>query len=222
LAMAYFQWRTVNGLTLISAALIAPRKIGSDPSAPAVPEPKDAAAATPAPPDRQLLNALEQLDQRILEMERAVITASPPGSASEPMSPTNGKGQTLATQGDVSMQSATRANRIAALLGRGQTLLNLDDPEAAIGCFDELLGLDPGNAEALVKKGMALESLQKFDEAINCFDKAIVEDRSLTIAYLHKGGLCNRMERFSEALQCYEQALQTQQGFGGNKETQSK
>jgi tetratricopeptide (TPR) repeat protein len=211
-AMAYFQWRTVSGLTVVSAALIAPRKGGSDPSTTVMPEQADAATAGPAPPDRQLLNAIEQLEKRILEMERAVIAASPPSGASEPVPPPNGKAQPPAPEGGGASENAAHAYRIAALLGRGQSLLNLDNPEAAIGCFDELLGLDPGNAEALVKKGAALESLQKFDEAIECFDRAIVNDRSMTIAYLHKGGLYNRMDRFSEALQCYEQALKTQHG----------
>ena len=208
-AMAYFQWRTVNSLTGVSAALMAPRKGGSSASATTMPPPTDAATAGSAPPDRQLLIALELLEKRILEMERAVLAAAQPGGASQPVPPSNGKGLRPSLEDGVASEAAARANRMTALLGRGQSLLNLDNPEAAIGCFDELLVLDPGHAEALVKKGAALEGLQRFEEAIDCFDRAIASDRSMTIAYLHKGGLCNRMERFSEALQCYEQALQT-------------
>jgi tetratricopeptide (TPR) repeat protein len=83
----------------------------------------------------------------------------------------------------------------------------LDKPEAALGCLEEVLALDPGHTEALVKKGAALERLQRFDEAIQCYDRAIAQDNSMTMAYLYKGGVFNRTERYSEALACYEQAL---------------
>jgi tetratricopeptide (TPR) repeat protein len=106
---------------------------------------------------------------------------------------------------------ATEAGRITGLLGKGQSLLNVDKAEEALACFDEVLMLDARNAEALVKKGTALERLRKLDEAIDCYDRAIAADSSMTIAYLYKGGLFNRLERFSEAMQCYEQALRTQE-----------
>jgi tetratricopeptide (TPR) repeat protein len=210
LAMAFFQWRTVNGLTTISSAVMEARRAGLNPAPGNVPGPADAVAVSREPPDGGLLNALDQLEKRIDEMERAVNAASTPSGSSQPIPASNGKGQTAAPEGGVDPENAARAHRIAALFGRGQSLLSLGNPEAAIGCFDELLGLDPGHAEALVKKGAALERLQRLDEAMSCFDRAIASDSSLTVAYLHKGGLFNRMERHSEALQCYEQALHTQ------------
>ncbi len=90
-------------------------------------------------------------------------------------------------------------------------MLNMDNAEGALACFDEILALDANHTEALVKKGSALERLRKLNEAIECYDKAIAADASMTIAWLYKGGLFNRMERFSEALECYEQALRTQE-----------
>jgi tetratricopeptide (TPR) repeat protein len=107
------------------------------------------------------------------------------------------------------------AARITMLLGKGQSLLNLDQAEEALGCFDQVLALDPSHPEALVKKGAALERLRKLEEAIACYDRAIAANGSLTVAYLYKGGLFNRMERFSEALECYEQALRTQEARRG-------
>jgi len=107
--------------------------------------------------------------------------------------------------------TSTEAGRITGLLGKGQSLLNVDKAEEALACFDEVLMLDARNAEALVKKGTALERLRKLDEAIECYDRAIAADSSMTIAYLYKGGLFNRLERFTEAMECYEKALRTQE-----------
>jgi tetratricopeptide (TPR) repeat protein len=107
--------------------------------------------------------------------------------------------------------SSSDADRVSVLLGKGLSMMNLDNARAAAACFDEVLAIEPHNAEAWVRKGAALEKLQQLDEAIECYDHAIAANSSLTIAYLHKGGLFNRMERFNEALECYEKALRTQE-----------
>ena len=218
LLMAYFQWRTVNRLAEISAALPRPdRTLGAG---------RPIAALGPG--DTQLIqvgqaeqsnlrmaDALERLEKRIHELEH---TAHPPlpdasshivnADSAEPHSePGNGSPANGA--------ASTEAGRIRMLLGKGQSLLNLDQAEEAMACFDEALKLDNRNTEALVKKGSALERLRKLDEAIDCYDRAIAADDSMTIAYLYKGGLFNRMERFNEALECYEQALRTQEKGGG-------
>jgi tetratricopeptide (TPR) repeat protein len=111
----------------------------------------------------------------------------------------------------VKSEQAEREARLALLLGKGQALLNLQQADTALVCFDEVIALDSTNPEAFVKKGMALERLGKLDEAIDCYDRAIALDDSMTMAYLSKGGVFNRLERYGEALQCYEQALRAQQ-----------
>jgi tetratricopeptide (TPR) repeat protein len=108
-------------------------------------------------------------------------------------------------------ERAERDARIALLLGKGQALLNLQQADNALGCFDEVITIDSTNAEAFVKKGIALERLGRLDEAIDTYDRAIALDDSMTMAYLSKGGVFNRLERYGEALQCYEQALRAQQ-----------
>lgn len=124
----------------------------------------------------------------------------------------NGPSESEAEHGSVKeSEPTTDEGRITGLLGKGQSLLNVDKAEEALACFDEVLTLDARNAEALVKKGTALERLRKLEEAIECYNRAIAADNSMTIAYLHKGGLFNRLERFTEAMQCYEQALRTQE-----------
>jgi len=212
---AYFQWRTISRLTEISAALPATRAFG-----PALPLAAQGVANTPMVnadvaerSAQRLLSALELLEKRICKLEHTPIpplheSASITQAPATPPAAPKGEPPPATT---TNTAAGPEVARIAILLGKGQSLLNLDQAEEALACFDEVLALEPDRAEALVKKGAALERLRKFDEAIACYDQAIAADGSMTVAYLYKGGLFNRMERFGEALECYEQALHTQQ-----------
>ena len=209
LIMTYFQWRTSTTLANISTAL--PRSRGLGPAS-------DVAALGPgdwrlAPSDQtaqsnlHLLGALEQLDKRIHEFKRAI---SSDGNGDLTVAPD----RVSAVSGSEPAQANKHA-RVSVLLQQAHSLVNLDNAEAAVACFDQVLALDPNHPEALVKKGAALERLHKLNEAIECYDRAIAVDSSMTTAYLHKGGLCNRLERFKDALQCYEKALRTHDQWGG-------
>jgi tetratricopeptide (TPR) repeat protein len=212
LLMAYFQWRTVSRLAEISAALPgAGRALGAGrPIASLGPgDTQFIPVGRAEQSNLRMIDALERLEKRIHELEH---TAHPPLQEAtvfnaEPAPANSGPANGSPANGT----AATEAARIRMLLGKGQSLLNLDQAEDALVCFDEALKLDSRNTEALVKKGAALERLRKLDEAIDCYDRAIAADDSMTIAYLYKGGLFNRMERFNEALECYEQALRTQE-----------
>jgi len=177
----------------------------------------------------RFLNTIERLEKRIHEFEG---TAEPtPGiegpalkrptepqpEADAPPTETAELKETVEPETAATRTKSERAERdarIALLLGKGQALLNLQQADTALACFDEVIALDSTNAEAFVKKGMALERLGKLDEAIDCYDRAIALDDSMTMAYLSKGGVFNRLERYGEALQCYEQALRAQQKPG--------
>jgi tetratricopeptide (TPR) repeat protein len=218
LLMAYFQWRTVHGLAEISAP-ITKRSLDPGPTLAALAQ-GDPQVLTSAPVpevNRRLLGTLERLEERIHELEHTphpALNAGVPSGDQSALSE-NGHPTSAASQGGPSNRGEAAgpegADHLRVLLGKGQSMLNLDKAEAALTCFEEALALEPSNAEALIKKGVALERLQKLDQAIECFDRAISVDGSMTIAYLHKGGLFNRMERFNEALECYEQALRTQE-----------
>jgi len=204
LLTAIFQSRAIHRLAQISAALPEPRLFGS--AAFANPTPLvDAGVAEQS--NSRLLGAMDRLERRLLQLEHATQPApngGDPGAEAGSIAALT-SGATTPTAGTPEAES----DRLGLLLGKGQSLLNLDQIEAALGCFDEILAADPNHTEALVKKGTALERLRKVDEAIACYDRAIAADSSLTIAYLYKGGLFNRQDRFSEALACYEQALKT-------------
>jgi tetratricopeptide (TPR) repeat protein len=206
--MGYFQWRTVSRLAELSA-ILPPAGLAlpnQRPRAALVAGESSVVAALPNEDQKSdLLQTIGQLEKRVRELESGIATHGANGgreNGDTPDSAAGDKNNEIASEG---------TNRIAVLLGKGQSLLNVEKPEEALACFDEALELDPRHAEALVKKGAALERLRKLNEAIECYDRAIEADSAMTIAYLYKGGLCNRMERFNEALQCYEQALRTQE-----------
>jgi tetratricopeptide (TPR) repeat protein len=222
LLMSFFQWRTVNRLAEISAALPAGLALGPAHARTALGS-GDSLSVTVGPAEQssvRLLGALDQLEKRIYELEHTTRTplneGIGAGNGRKPASHTsseNGGSALRSTRAPSSSGSSLSGeiDRLTVLLGKGQSMLNLDDAQAAVACFDEVLAIEPNNTEALVRKGTALERLQNVNEAVECYDRAIAADASLTIAYLHKGGLFNRIERFTEALECYEKALRTQE-----------
>ncbi|HWQ91389.1 MAG TPA: tetratricopeptide repeat protein [Clostridia bacterium] len=199
--MVYFQWRAMDRLAQVTNYLPALRALPGQPLA-ALENGEARLVSTGAAEQSstRLLGVLERLEKRIYELEH---TTRPTLKEAEVTgSNSNGHAPEVGSNGE---------RGAAALLTKGQSLLDLDEAEKALACFEEALQSEPGNTEALVKKGSALERLGKLDEAIESYNQAISADRSLTIAYLHKGGVFNRLERFTEALECYEQALRTQE-----------
>jgi tetratricopeptide (TPR) repeat protein len=154
---------------------------------------------------QRFLSTIERLEKRINELETTAQITEPESNVPV-MEPT-----AVETPGPALRTNTDLAARVALLMGKGHTLLNLQQADRAIECFDEVIALDGTNGEAFVKKGAALEKLGRLDEAIDCYDRAIAADTSMTMAYLCKGGVFNRLERYGEALQCYEQALRAQQ-----------
>jgi tetratricopeptide (TPR) repeat protein len=210
LFVAYYQWRTMGRLAEITTALpvAQAQNAGSRVAARDAGTSHLLSVGSPEQSSRRLLGAVERLEKRIHELEHPAYSALPQGTSLDQAAqapPTSSNGEVTAAA------KAPEAARITVLLGKGQSLLNLDQNEEAVACFDQALSLDANHPDALVKKGAALERLRKLDEALACYDRAIAADGSLTVAYLHKGGIFNRMERFSEALECYEQALRTQE-----------
>lgn len=203
---AYIQWRALNQLAEISAALPAARALPGLPSTAALGLGEHEVLASSAMTQSQthLISLIQLLEKRIDELEHTAASPlkelpSGNGESHHPIQP--------ATDSKID----EKTDRIMSLLQHGQSLLNDDHPEDAIACFDQVLALAPNHAETLVKKGAALEKMRQPQEALECYNRAIYADHSMTIAYLHKGGLCNRLERYSEAMECYQQALHTQE-----------
>ena len=201
-ATAWFQLRAMNRLAQFTSAggtMLGHHPMGSLGSG----EPVTSVSAVPLP-NANLLGAIERLEKRFLELQSATRASLPTHTVTQ----TNGEPRVSEVSGAAASEGA---ERISLLIGKGQALLNMDQVENALACFNEALEVDPANPEALVKKGTALERSKKLEEAIDCYDRAIAANNGMTLAYLCKGGVYNQLERFSEALECYEQALRTQQ-----------
>jgi tetratricopeptide (TPR) repeat protein len=204
LLMVYFQWRAFTQLAEITARPLSTFALGNNRALPSV----EATGELPAPAraavessNARLFDVVGQLEKRILELEQS--TRAPLAETTAPASAGGNNG--------ASTETSDREECVANLITEGQSLLNANEPQKALECFDVALQLQPKHTEALIKKGGALEKLGRFEEAIACYDRAIEADDTTTIAYLHKGGLFNRLSRYDEALQCYERALQTQE-----------
>lgn len=199
LVTGYLQWRSVNRLAEVSAQVQGSRlalpAAGSSSAAQLLGEGETGQA------NGRIFGALTQLEKRILELEH---TARVAGEA-KMLTVSTG------TNGTIQHELSPQAAHDSVLLAKGQSLLDQDKAQEALGCFEEILKAEPHHGEALVKKGLALESLQRSEEALACYDQAIAANADLTIAYLQKGGLLNRLERYEEALQCYELALHAQE-----------
>jgi tetratricopeptide (TPR) repeat protein len=191
---ALFQWRSVARVAELS--VLRPQLTAGTPNA-LLPAAADGAAGKVVELSNQRLMAvIERLERRVFELEHSTPSPATTGIPSE--------------SGTEHADPQGQYARITLLLGKGQALLNEDQPEMALNCYNEILELDANHPEALVKKGATLERLKQDEEALRCYDRAIEADKSLTIAYLYKGGIYNRLERYNEALECYEQALRVQ------------
>jgi tetratricopeptide (TPR) repeat protein len=149
----------------------------------------------------RLHSTIRQLEERIRDMELAHQGGieRPPSRAGD----RDNLGAGAAMGAGPGMTVAPRA----ILLAKVQTLMNLGEPQAALGAIEEALGTEPNDAELQLRRGMALERLQRLDPAIEAYNRAIAIDARCTQAYLSKGGVLNRQARYQEALACYEQAL---------------
>jgi tetratricopeptide (TPR) repeat protein len=192
---AFFQWRTVNQVSALAPLRAQLTAGGTAGLLEAGNVPSGAVELS----NQRLMSVIERLERRVLELEHSTTVIE------------HEAGSTNGADGAKDGSSAPTA-RIANLLVQGQSLLNEEQPERALECFDEILKLDENHPEALVKKGAALEHLKQDEQALQCYDRAIKADDKLTIAYLYKGGVFNRLERYNEALECYEQALRVQGG----------
>ena len=190
----------------------------------------------PEPPEtpvgevtQRFLGAMEQLEQRIAELEHTAVTA--PDAAANP--PALGDAQPGSGNGGPYEFSVSALNRkqygptdptagaatdpAALWLGKGQALLNLGLASDAVECFEKAVALDPACAgDAYVRRGMAFENLQQMESAIESYDQALAADPTMTLAYLYKGAVYNRLQRYREALDCYDSALQCERKSAGD------
>lgn len=85
--------------------------------------------------------------------------------------------------------------------------------DAAIGCYDTALAIDPALTAAWLAKGVALHNLGRYEEAIDCYDCALVLDPENAGAWSLKGTAFRDMGRPVEASECYTREGEIERGY---------
>ncbi len=222
IVVPFFQWRAVAKLAQAVAhpqTIEQPQLGGGTANGLLPPGVADGApsAADHAVSDsnRRLQSAIERMEQRILELEQS--TSEPSIKIAE-LPSEDGPGLTPAAAPRSRPSNTADATDpldedpwVIVLLRKGKALEKAQKPIEALGCYDEILRLEPQNTHALVRRGSVLEQLRQEENALECYEQALQIDPKMTLAYLHKGAVCNRLERYEEALVCYQQAMRVEE-----------
>ena len=91
-----------------------------------------------------------------------------------------------------------------AILGLGDTFIDLGDADAAEAQFTRALGKDPQNAPILFRKGELLERKGRWGAAVQYYNRAIALRWNYPEPWLVKGEILLNHDRPTEALECFE------------------
>ena len=91
-----------------------------------------------------------------------------------------------------------------AILGLGDTFIDLGDADAAEAQFTRALGRDPQNAPILFRKGELLERKGRWGAAVQYYNRAIALRWNYPEPWLVKGEILLNHDRPTEALECFE------------------
>ena len=94
-----------------------------------------------------------------------------------------------------------------AVLGLGDTFLDLGDHDAAEGLFSRALGKEGKDPELLFRKGELLNRKGRWGAAIQFYNRALALKWDLSAAWLAKGQILLAHDRAQEALECFEKVL---------------
>ena len=108
---------------------------------------------------------------------------------------------------DEALQHCERAIQLrpdhAAFLARGNLLMELGQPSAAMESYDRAVSLRSRSAEAHIGRGNALQQLGRLDEALASYDRAVQIEPENGEAHYRRGDVLRYTYRFGEALQSY-------------------
>jgi tetratricopeptide (TPR) repeat protein len=94
-----------------------------------------------------------------------------------------------------------------AILGLGDTFLDLGDIDAAEGLFTRALGKEGKDPELLFRKGELLNRKGRWGAAIQFYNRALALKWDLADAWLAKGQILLAHDRAQEARECFEKVL---------------
>jgi predicted O-linked N-acetylglucosamine transferase (SPINDLY family) len=105
------------------------------------------------------------------------------------------------------------AEEAKALRKKGNELLQLGRPQAALECFEQALSCNPSDTSTLNDRGNALQDLQRYAEAIESYDEALRIKRELPATLTNRGGALRKLRRFDAALRDLDAALAIRPAF---------
>ena len=73
------------------------------------------------------------------------------------------------------------------LMYHGMSMMEKNQPKAAISLFNKVLKQDSKNISALFNKGLALNQVKKYSDAVTCFDKLLEINPKDPQAFNNKG-----------------------------------
>ena len=73
------------------------------------------------------------------------------------------------------------------LMYHAMSLMEKNQPKAAISLFSKVIKQDPQNTSAIFNKGLALNQIKKYTDAVTCFDTLLQINPKDSQAFNNKG-----------------------------------
>src|SRR5262249_15233048 len=100
---------------------------------------------------------------------------------------------------------------------RGNALLELKRPDAALTSFDRALTIRSDHAEALNNRGIVLREFNRLEEAVASYDRALATRPDYRDAHNNRGNALRELNRLDEALASYDRAIQLDPEHGEHR-----
>ena len=94
------------------------------------------------------------------------------------------------------------------LIYQAMSLLQKNQPKAAVGLFNKALKNDSKNISALHNKGLALNQMKKYSDAITCFEMILQIDSKDASAFNNKAIALAELGDTESALKYYDKAIE--------------
>jgi protein O-GlcNAc transferase len=111
------------------------------------------------------------------------------------------------------LQSIDVAEESKLLRRQGNALLRVNQPSAALACFDRALGLCPGDALTHNDRGNALQDMQQLDSALTSYNRALSLQPQFPAALTNRSNALRAMRRLDDALRDLDPALGIRPAF---------
>jgi serine/threonine protein kinase/Tfp pilus assembly protein PilF len=162
------------------------------------PAPQTAATSAPAASASNPANSA----QPTTSSAPATTSVTAPAASTAPVAPTS-----------TAPSSAPAQPPIAPLLAQADGLRAANQPEKALGLYDQAIAQAPNNAAAQWGRCYSLNQLQRPGEAITACDKALASNSKMPEALWSKGYALDQLKRHSEAIALYDQAIALKPNF---------